>query len=510
MEAEKIALSLDEVEKKVLVAVSSGSLDSSYLLKNLGLDRDSLMNASRRLLGKGLVRILTSINVEFGLTEAGKKYGKEGLPEQVLLSYLKANRKVEYKSLAQSVTLTQEEFSAAVGALRRINAIAIDGSAVKLLDEQPKDLLLKEELMKKAENGAELDESEQVKELLKRKLIEKIERVSETVEITDLGKEVMKTKNFSVRTVDKLTPEVIYNWKGVVFKEYNLNMDFPSPLSGRKNITKQFASIIREAMVSMGFQEMKSGYAESSFWNFDVMMFKQDHPDRDIQDTVHMGAGETIPPAGLLKSVKEVYESGFRSGSDDVSIGFRRGFDEEKSKALIMRGHTTATTFRYIYNVISKHKDQPAKFFSVDKAFRNETLDFKHLPELYQIEGVVYDDNLSLPDLIGYITEFYSKIGIKQIRLKPTYNPYTEPSLEIQAFSKQLNQWMEVGNSGIFRPETLRPFGITKNIIAWGFGMERMLMSLLGLTDIRQIYGAFADLDLLRNTPSSKILRGLD
>ncbi len=508
MEAEKIALNLDESEKKILTAVSSRPMDSAYLIDKIGLDRDSVMNASRRLLSKGLVRVLTSVSVDFKLTDLGRKYAADGLPERVLLSYISTNKQADYKQLTESVPLTKEEFSAAIGSLKKIKAISIDGSAVKIDKEKPKELEEKEESMEKAMKGLNLDENEIVSELIKRGIIEKKEKFSETVEITDLGKEVMKTKGFSLRPVDKLSPEIIYNWKDAVFKGYNLDMDIPMPLSGKKNITKQFASMIKEILVSMGFKEMRSDYAESSFWNFDVMMFKQDHPDRDIQDTVHIGAGETKVPTELLERVKGVYEAGFKSSTTDSSIGFRRDFDISESKKLIMRGHTTATTFRYIYNEISKHKDLPAKFFSVDKAFRNETMDFSHLPELYQIEGVVYDDDLNLSDLVSYIKEFYSRIGLDKIRLKPTYNPYTEPSLEIQAFSKGLDRWIEVGNSGIFRPETLRPFGIEKNIIAWGFGMERILISMLGVSDIRQIYGAFSDLDFLRNVPESKILRG--
>ena len=108
---------------------------------------------------------------------------------------------------------------------------------------------------------------------------------------------------------------------------------------------------------------------------------------------------------------------------------------------------------------------------------------------------------------MGFIEEFYSRIGIDEIRFKPTYNPYTEPSLEIQAYSKNKKEWIEVGNSGVFRPETLRPFGIKKNIIAWGFGLERALAMRLGVSDIRSIYGTYMDIDFLRNVESVNILK---
>jgi phenylalanyl-tRNA synthetase alpha chain len=71
------------------------------------------------------------------------------------------------------------------------------------------------------------------------------------------------------------------------------------------------------------------------------------------------------------------------------------------------------------------------KYFSIDRVFRNETLDATHLAEFHQVEGVIIDRGLGLSHLLGIISEFYSKIGIKQLKYKPAYNPYTEPSLEI-------------------------------------------------------------------------------
>lgn len=74
---------------------------------------------------------------------------------------------------------------------------------------------------------------------------------------------------------------------------------------------------------------------------------------------------------------------------------------------------------------------RPRKFFSIDRVFRNETLDNTHLAEFHQVEGFVIDRNLGLQHLIGVLTAFYKKIGVDKIWLKPTYNPYTEPSMEV-------------------------------------------------------------------------------
>ena len=155
---------------------------------------------------------------------------------------------------------------------------------------------------------------------------------------------------------------------------------------------------------------------------------------------------------------------------------------------------------------------RPAKLFSIDRVFRNETMDATHLAEFHQVEGVVADRELTLADLIGasacagsadeiliiflgFMRVFFKKMGIEKVRFKPAYNPYTEvrlfsshtpfhvfnthqPSLEIFAFHPMLNRWVEVGNSGMFRPEMLEPMGFPKDVRVhgWGLSLERPTM----------------------------------
>jgi len=80
--------------------------------------------------------------------------------------------------------------------------------------------------------------------------------------------------------------------------------------------------------------------------------------------------------------------------------------------------------------------------------------------------------------LKGIIFEFFTKIGIKDLKFKPAYNPYTEPSMEIYGYHPILKRHVEIGNSGVFRPEMLIPLGLPKdvNVIAWGLGLERPTM----------------------------------
>jgi len=149
---------------------------------------------------------------------------------------------------------------------------------------------------------------------------------------------------------------------------------------------------------------------------------------------------------------------------------------------------------------------EPKRYFSIDRVFRNESLDATHLAEFHQVEGFIADRNLTLGDLIGVIKIFFQKIGIDKVEFKPAYNPYTEPSMEIFGFSKELNKWIEVGNSGVFRPEMLRPMGLPDdvNVIAWGLSLERPTMIKYGIDNIRDLFGPKVKLDLIAKNPIAR------
>jgi phenylalanyl-tRNA synthetase alpha chain len=89
-----------------------------------------------------------------------------------------------------------------------------------------------------------------------------------------------------------------------------------------------------------------------------------------------------------------------------------------------------------LYDMAHHKEFKPMKFFSVDRVFRNETLDATHLAEFHQVEGVVVDRGISLSNLLGVMETFFEKIGLTNLKYKPAFNPYTEPSLEIFGYSQ--------------------------------------------------------------------------
>ena len=179
-------------------------------------------------------------------------------------------------------------------------------------------------------------------------------------------------------------------------------------------------------------------------------------------------------PMDYLEKVKSVHSKGGFG-----SQGYGYDWKIEEAKKNLLRTHTTAVSARMLYKLAEEYKTtgifKAKKYFSIDRVFRNETLDATHLAEFHQIEGVVADRGLTLGDLLGVINAFFEKLGIKKLRFKPAYNPYTEPSMEIFSYHEGLQKWVEIGNSGVFRPEMLLPMGLPKDVsvIAWGLSLER-------------------------------------
>eukprot|EP00004_Rigifila_ramosa_P019819 TRINITY_DN5089_c0_g1_i3.p1 TRINITY_DN5089_c0_g1~~TRINITY_DN5089_c0_g1_i3.p1 ORF type:complete len:517 (-),score=121.31 TRINITY_DN5089_c0_g1_i3:27-1577(-) len=294
-------------------------------------------------------------------------------------------------------------------------------------------------------------------------------------------------------------------WATSEFKEYNFNALGEPPEGGSLHPLMKVRTQYREIFLQMGFEEMPTNtFVESSFWNFDALFQPQAHPARDMHDTFFILDPATCRdiPADYMERVKDVHEHGGYG-----SAGYRYDWKESEARKNLLRTHTTAWSTRMLYRLAQQPTFTPKKYFSIDRVFRNETLDATHLAEFHQIEGLIADYNLTLADLIGVINQFFQNLGIKSIRFKPTYNPYTEPSMEIFSYHEGLKKWVEIGNSGVFRPEMLRPMGLPAgvNVIAWGLSLERPTMILYGYDNIRSLIGHSIKLSMMRDNPICRL-----
>jgi phenylalanyl-tRNA synthetase alpha chain len=96
--------------------------------------------------------------------------------------------------------------------------------------------------------------------------------------------------------------------------------------------------------------------------------------------------------------------------------------------------------------------------------------------------------NVTIRDLIGVLTEFYRRLGLEKVKFWPSYFPYTEPSLQSSVYVAKWNAWVELCGMGMFRPEVLEPLGIKYPVLAWGGGLERLIMIKLDVDDMRDLY----------------------
>ncbi|XP_062874950.1 phenylalanine--tRNA ligase alpha subunit [Trichomycterus rosablanca] len=347
---------------------------------------------------------------------------------------------------------------------------------------------------------SQLEEKEK-NELKKRKLL---------TEVTIKSYWITKGSNFST-TITKqeteLTPEMIASgsWKEKKFKPYNFEAMGVAPECGHLHPLMKVRTQFRQIFLEMGFTEMPTNnFIESSFWNFDSLFQPQQHPARDQHDTFFLSdpAVSHNFPQDYLDRVKKVHSEGGYG-----SQGYKYDWKIEEAQKNILRTHTTAVSARMLYKLARQEKFTPVKYFSIDRVFRNETLDATHLAEFHQIEGVVADYGLTLGDLMGVLHQFFTKLGITKLRFKPAYNPYTEPSMEVFSYHEGLKKWVEVGNSGVFRPEMLLPMGLPEDVsvIAWGLSLERPTMIKYGINNIRELVGHKVNLQMVYDSPVCRL-----
>jgi phenylalanyl-tRNA synthetase alpha chain len=244
----------------------------------------------------------------------------------------------------------------------------------------------------------------------------------------------------------------------------------------------------------MGFDEVESPYAESGFWDFDALFQPQDHPAREMQDTFFLERPCTcsLPSAELVSNVAATHENGGSTGS----LGWGYKWGEEKAVQAVLRTHTTASTIR----ALSRNPEPARKVFCVGRVFRRETIDYKHLPVFFQVDGIIIDKKANFASLLGTLEAFYRKMGFEKFQFRPAFFPYTEPSVEVYVWHEKRRDWMEMGGAGIFRPEVTEPLGCDCPVMAWGLGLERIAIFRYGLNDIREIY--MPDIKWLREVPA--------
>ncbi len=229
--------------------------------------------------------------------------------------------------------------------------------------------------------------------------------------------------------------------------------------SGTPHVLQQIIDEIEELFLGMGYQVINGPEVEEEHYNFEMMNLPKDHPARDMQDTFYI------------------------------------------TKDILMRTQTSPVQAR----TLEKHdfSQGPLKMISPGKVYRRDTDDATHSHQFHQIEGLVVDRHITMADLKGTLQLLARKMfgADRNIRMRPSYFPFTEPSAEVDvscfkcngkgcAVCKQTG-WIEVLGAGMVHPNVLSMAGVDPEEyggFAFGLGPDRFAMLKYGVDDIRNFY----------------------
>jgi phenylalanyl-tRNA synthetase alpha chain len=498
-------------EQQILSAIEKlgGKASAEQLIAACGFPDATVMRSTLTLQEKNLLTIHADTQNIIKLTNEGKTYAKQGLPERkLILTVTTMGGTADLQKAAQKAGLQQQFVQIALGwAIRKKwavyssenNSLNISETLLHkaVIPEGCDETLLKYLSDKKQASLDDLSEDlkEAAEQLKKRKLVTIETKTTRILTLTPQGRKAAAEPTTAPREVTQLTPEFIITgkWRQIKLQKYNIQAPVAKTRPGKKHPYLQFLDEVRAKLVQLGFKEMTGTQVETSFFNFDALYVPQDHPAREPSDIYYIKdpqSGNISQHGKALEHVKETHENGDKTGS----TGWGYKYSLEAAQRLILRGHGTCLSARTLEG---GNFQVPSKHFSIARVYRPEITDKTHLSEFNQVEGIIIDQNLTLKDLLGVLGKFATEIaGADKVRFKPDYFPFTEPSVELSAY-KEGYGWVEFGGSGIFRPEVTLPLGVKEPVIAWGLGVDRLFMMRAGIDDIRMIFSQ--DLEWLRS-----------
>ena len=494
---------LHPIERKILSALSSKeNVELHELSASSGLSLDQVRRGIEWLKAKQLIEVEETDSPKFSLGKEGKSASSEGLPERKLVEFLQEHGGAAEMSAASKAL--GPEFPVALGNAKKNGWVNVQKSQI-LSTEKASTPEPEEELLRKLDQSGgvtrtELSEGElRSLSMFKKRhagFITETHEKTIRIQLSDAGKNILQS--IDENEIEQLTPEILRKgeWKGKNLRALDVIAPAPPVYPGRRHPMRLFMDEVREAFISLGFEEILGAMAQTALWNFDALFIPQEHSAREMQDTFYLSnsAGDLRSYGAEISAIKSAHETGANTGSK----GWGYSWNEKEASRVVLRTHKTAVTVSYL----AEKKPEDARVFSVGRVFRNEKSNYKHNPEFYQIEGVMVGEKLNLRNLIYILSKFYSKLGFHEIKFWPTFFPYTEPSLQTMVYRKDTGKWMELGGMGVFRPEVTLPLGVKNPVLAWGLSLDRLVMLRYGLGDIRQLFGA--NLSWLRNVKASQ------
>lgn len=442
-----------DIEKKIINSLKENPIQTPETLENsTQLSPDQIRRGIEWLKLKDLAIVDESKSSVLRLGKNGIDSFEKGLPERRLLNLIKSGP----KKLSEIQKELGFVFGPAIGLCRKNNWIETSSDQI-ILKTIPSELPGEKSLQLIGNNKLPKEQTDKIdlSELLKRPDF--------------ILEDIIKNKKISLTQSAKSLD--VSSISGAI----DVEAEVPEVFVARTHPLKDTIDEIREIFVTLGFSEILGNMTQSSFWNFDALFTPQDHPARELQDTFFLDG---------ISAKKIANPEQIRKVSDSHKKNWRYQWDISEARKMVLRTHTTCVTIKHL----AENKPDEARIFSLGRVFRNEKVSYKHLVEFNQIEGIVVGKDANLRNLMGIQREFYKRIGITKIKFWPTFFPYTEPSLQTMVYNEKLGKWIELFGMGIFRPEVTKPLGITKPVLAWGGGIERIAMLKYDLDDVREFY----------------------
>lgn len=302
-------------------------------------------------------------------------------------------------------------------------------------------------------------EALKVKYLGKKGPVQDLMRLLKDVPASDrpaVGQQINSIKEWMIAQVENLEKKLIALEEEQQLVQETIDVTLPGRyrMKGRQHpLTKAMDEIIT-ILIGMGFSVQYGPDIDTDYYNFEALNFSADHPARDMQDTFYI------------------------------------------SPHVLLRTHTSNIQAR-----VMEANQPPIRIIAPGKTYRNETITARSHVFFHQIEAIYIDKHVSFADLFATMDLFLSQVFKKEVntRYRPSYFPFVEPGLEVDVSCISCEAkgcpickhtgWLEIGGAGMIHPEVLRNGGIDPEIytgFAWGLGLERLVMLLRGIQDIRQ------------------------
>ena len=483
-------VALSGPERSLLLALrerEDAAVDEDSLGRQVGLPPDQLRGSLQRLRSKHLAVVEEEHETVARLTPRGEAVLGRGLPERRFLNALQRHDGSLTPAEASEAGLDEEERSAAIGILRRRGLLA-DGLPFRLKPEAAvsEGPLPEETVLKQVGEGSSDADPAIVEALERRGLVRRDHRSIKRWSASEEGRRLPLAPE-GPDFLGSVTAEMLRSgtWKDRTFRPYDVRASVPYTTGARPNPYVAWLQEFEEILVGLGFEQAEGPLLETEFWNNDALFMPQDHPARSIHDALSVEGIEGKAPApDLLARVAAVHEGRPLPGmAAPLGPGWPGSYNVRVAVRPVLRSQTTAVSARYL----ARNPRPPFRMFSIDRNLRREQVDASHHLEFAQCEGIIGEEGLDLRHLVGVFTALAEAIGIREMKIRPSYFPFTEPSIEGYVRHPRLG-WIEVFPGGLLRPEVLRPLGVEVPVIAWGIGITRLAMVALGCNDIRELF----------------------